>query len=115
MNRGDVVLVRFPFTNFTSTKVRPAVVISNDDINGSRGDVIVAFISSKTQGRIKDTDYIIRDTDPSFSNTGLTQTSLFKMAKIVTLDRSMISNRLGEVSEEIKTDIDEKLRKALAL
>jgi len=73
LNRGDIVLVTFPFTNFTSTKVRPAVIISNDDMNKTRGDVIVAFISSKIQRLIKDTDFIMEDTASGFSNTGLKQ------------------------------------------
>ncbi len=115
MNRGDIVLVTFPFTDFTSTKVRPAVIISNDDMNKTRGDVIVAFIASKIQRLTKDTDFIMEDTASGFSNTGLKQQSLFRMAKIMTLDRSMISVRIGKVSEEIKTEIDKRLCKALAL
>ena len=115
MNRGDIVLVIFPFTNFTSTKVRPAVIISNDDMNKTRGDVIVAFISSKIQRVTKDTDFIMEDTASGFSNTGLKQRSLFRMAKITTIDRSLISVKIGKVSEEIKTEIDKRLCKALAL
>jgi mRNA-degrading endonuclease toxin of MazEF toxin-antitoxin module len=49
------------------------VIISNDDMNKTRGDVIVAFISSKIQRLIKDTDFIMEDTASGFSNTGLKQ------------------------------------------
>jgi len=115
LNRGDIVLVPYPFTNFTSTKIRPAVIISNDDINKTSGDVIVGFISSNIQGLTKDTEFIIEDTDRGFSNTGLKQRSLFRMAKITTIDRSLISVKIGKVSEEIKTEIDKRLCKALAL
>ncbi len=115
MNRGDIVLVTFPFTDFTTTKVRPAVIISNDDINETRGDPIVAFISFKTQRPAKNTDFIVEDTDPGFLNTGLKQQSLFSMVKITTIDRSLISVKIGKVTEEIRTEIDKRLCKALAL
>ncbi len=42
MEKGEMVLVRFPFTDYTSSKLRPAVIISKDNTR----DVCVAFISS---------------------------------------------------------------------
>jgi len=43
IQRGDVVLVPFPFTDLTATKVRPAVIVSSDP---QGDDVTLAFISS---------------------------------------------------------------------
>lgn len=43
---GDVVVVPFPFTDFSSTKVRPAVVLTSL----TRGDVILCQITSKKPG-----------------------------------------------------------------
>lgn len=39
-NFGDVVLVPFPFTDQSTTKKRPAVVISSDDYQQQRLDLI---------------------------------------------------------------------------
>ncbi len=41
---GSVVLTRFPFTDLTGDKLRPALVISRD--NHRREDVVLAFITS---------------------------------------------------------------------
>lgn len=46
---GDVVLVRFPFTDQSTTKKRPAVVVSSADYNVRRPDVIVAAVSSRVR------------------------------------------------------------------
>jgi mRNA interferase MazF len=44
--RGDIVLVPFPFTDLSSTKKRPALIISNDEVNVT-GDFTVVMITSQ--------------------------------------------------------------------
>jgi mRNA interferase MazF len=44
---GDIILVPFPFTDQTSTKKRPAVVISSEEYNSSRADLIIMAITSR--------------------------------------------------------------------
>ena len=45
-SRGDIVLVPFPFTDLSSAKQRPALVVSADAFNSIRDDVLVASITS---------------------------------------------------------------------
>ena len=45
--RGDVVLVPFPFTDLSSSKRRPALIISSDSFNASNQDVILVAITSQ--------------------------------------------------------------------
>ena len=44
---GDVVLVKFPFTNQAASKQRPAAVISNRSYNQARPDVVPMAITSQ--------------------------------------------------------------------
>ena len=44
--RGDIVLVSFPFTDLSSSKRRPALVISPDAFNKRGQDVVLAAITS---------------------------------------------------------------------
>jgi mRNA interferase MazF len=44
MKKGKIVLTRFPFTNLSSDKRRPALILI--DTEASDPDTIVAFISS---------------------------------------------------------------------
>jgi mRNA interferase MazF len=44
-DQGDIILIRFPFTDLTSSKVRPAVVVSNNKVHYS-SDLIVAQITT---------------------------------------------------------------------
>jgi len=48
LRRGDVVLVPFPFTDLSTDKMRPAVIVSADP---QETDVTIAFISSRVSPR----------------------------------------------------------------
>lgn len=43
---GDVLLVPFPFTDQTTSKNRPTVVISSSAYNAARPDLILMAVSS---------------------------------------------------------------------
>lgn len=113
LKRGDVVLVPFPFTDLTSEKLRPAVIISVDP----QGiDVIIAFISSVVSPKeLSETDYVLRHDDAHFVRTGLKKTSTFRMRKLLTIERSRIIRRLGAVSPAVQKELDIRLGQAVGL
>ena len=45
--RGDIVLVPFPFTDLSSSKRRPALIISPDSFNSANKDVVLVAITSQ--------------------------------------------------------------------
>ena len=111
LKRGDIVLVPFPFTDLSAQKVRPAIALSITE-----RDTVLAFISSVVSSEpLSDTDYLLSENHPDFHRTGLKKTSIFKMNKLLTLDRSMILRRLGKVSDHIQKELDEKLKIAVGI
>jgi len=113
LQRGDVVLVPFPFTDLTTEKLRPAVVTSVDP---QETDVIIAFISSvPSPAELSETDYLLHRDNPDFAKTGLKKTSTFRMRKLLTIERRKILRRLGSVSSAIQKELDIRLRHALGL
>ena len=52
---GDVVLVRFPFTDLSTTKKRPALILSSAGFTSRQGDVVVLALTSQPQrdGRLR--------------------------------------------------------------
>jgi mRNA interferase MazF len=46
---GDLVLVRFPFTDFSTLKKRPALVLSSPSFTAQQGDVVVMAMTSQAQ------------------------------------------------------------------
>jgi len=86
---GSVVLTRFPFTDLSGGKVRPALVVSRD--NARRSDIVLAFITSQTAAT-KNPDAVA--IQPSSTN-GLKAPSFVRFDKLVTLETRVIVGKLG--------------------
>jgi len=113
LRRGDVVLVPFPFTDLTTEKLRPAIIISVDP---QKTDVVIAFISSVVSpARLSETDYLLNQDNPDFARTGLKKGSTFRMRKLLTIERSKIIRRLGRVSPATQKELDIRLRRAVGV
>lgn len=79
---GSIVLTRFPFTDLTGGKVRPALVVSRD--NDRRSDVILAFITSNVQAANNPDALAI---EPDAAN-GLKVPSVVRFDKLATLEKA---------------------------
>jgi mRNA interferase MazF len=113
LKRGDIVLVPFPFTDLTAEKLRPAIIVSPDPQDF---DVIIAFISSIVpSGELPPVDFLLTSNHPDFPQTGLKKASVFKMKKLLTIERTKIIRRLGKVSPAIQKELDGRLKEALGL
>ena len=113
MKKGIIVLAPFPFTDLTTIKRRPAIIVSSSTKRDN--DVIVAFISSKLKSTFNNTDFLLETNHPDFSLTGLKRTSVFNMDKLVTIEQSIIIGEIGKVSETILKELNSKLKIALDL
>jgi mRNA interferase MazF len=113
LKRGDIVLVPFPFTDLTAEKLRPAIIISPDP---QEIDVVIAFISSIVPpGELPPVDFLLTPKHPDFPQTGLKKASVFKMKKLLTIERTKIIRCLGKVSPAIQKELDRRLKEALGL
>ncbi|MBI5754618.1 type II toxin-antitoxin system PemK/MazF family toxin [Candidatus Peregrinibacteria bacterium] len=92
---GTIVLIPFPFTDLSSTKLRPALIISRT--SGKEEDVIVAFITTKTEHRKRLSDFSLKSSDAHFQDTGLKMNSVVRFDKIATLNKKLILGELGYV------------------
>lgn len=108
--KGKVVLVPFPFTDLTAAKLRPALVV----FEGEK-DVVLAFISSRIPTKASTSDVLIGKNRAGFVRSGLKAESVVKLDKIATILKDLIVGELGEVDEELKQEVNRKLRKTFRL
>lgn len=115
VKRGSVVLVRYPFTDLTGIKARPAVVLTPDELMRKLDDVLCLFISSSMPTDLLPTDFVLESSHPSFSTTGLRHRSVFRAHKLALLHKSLVLRVLGEMKEDLMDEIDQRLRTALGV
>lgn len=97
---GKIILVPFPFTDLTSAKIRPALILSR---TSKSHDVIVAFISSKiTKGS---STFALKSDGNNFAETGLKVSSEIRLDKIATLNRGVVLGELGSLGKATLSQI----------
>ena len=113
IERGDVLLLCFPFTNLQTRKVRPAIVVSSDSFNRKCRDAVFAFITTREYS--SPFDIRIRDTDPSFQTTGLKVPSTIRIAKLMCLEQELACRRLGRADKHILAEVNSALARLFDL
>lgn len=108
MIKNSIVLVPFPFADFSVSKVRPALCLTSEI--GKYNHVIIAFISSKIPEDLIDSDLLIKEHSEHAVGTGLTVDSVIRLHKMVTIPKTLIKRRLGSVTPILRIEINRKIR-----
>lgn len=94
------MLVTFPFTDLSGTKLRPAVILSETAF-----DITVCFITTQLQWK-EATDLLLDST----TKNGLRKPSLVRVSKMATLDKSLAKGLLGKLNQAELVELDRLLR-----
>jgi mRNA interferase MazF len=89
---GDVILVPFPFTDQSSAKKRPAVIVSCDRYNRKHPDLVVMAITSQTQTALLSDHRVIND----WQRAGLLKPSVLKPI-IMTIEIKLVLRTMGQL------------------
>lgn len=104
--RGDIVLVSFPFTDLTSYKRRPALILSPDSFNAAGVDLVLAAITS----HITDDPHRVLIHRGDFAQGWLSKTSLVKTTKLFTMHSSLVAKRICALRIEKMEEVLRLLR-----
>ena len=114
VSRGDSVLVDYPFSDRTGSKVRPALVVQADALNRRITDTILASISRSTH-RASVTQLFIDISTPEGDGTGLRQDSMIQCENLLTYDQRLVITKIGQIYEPLLEQINDCLKAALDL
>jgi len=105
--RGEIVLIPVPFSDLSSVKKRPVLVISNTLHNYANRDMIVVAVTSNLQqnGIVIDDEDLVTGAIP--------KTSLIRCEKIYTLEQSIVLKSFGVISEKVLENVASEINKLI--
>lgn len=112
MKRGDVVEVDWQYTDMSGSKVRPAVVVQGDFLNGVIDDTILVQITSTRHG-IPGTEVLL---DPAVeTGSGLSKLCVASCINITTYDQALVLRTIGYLSDAVMQQIEAYLKVVLEI
>ena len=115
VRRGDVALVRWPFSDGRGAKLRPAVVVQADRLNRRLSNTVLAAVTSNTKRATSPNQLLIVVATPEGRATGLLKDSAVACETLFTISRSLLTRRIGRLPDALIDDLDAYLRSALGL
>ena len=105
ITQKEIVLLPYPFTDLEGTKVRPALVLSNNDFNKKSDDCIIIPLTTV----IKDEPYSILINQEDLSSGKLLRPSRIRVDKIFTVEKRLVMMKIGTVNnitfEKVKSEL----------
>ena len=105
MKPGTVVLVRFPFSDLSASKLRPAVVLAEV----GRGDHILAQVTSNPYADPR----AVELTEDSFARGSLQRTSYARPGKLLTASEALIVRSIGDLTPDAVDSVREAVIRLL--
>ena len=115
MKRCDVVIVDFPFTSGSQSKVRPALVIQNDRENRQLTKTIVAMITGNLQRASQPAHYLVDPATSEGASSNLHGKSVVSCINLYTIEQTSVLRTIGRLSPAAMANVDDCLREALGL
>jgi mRNA interferase MazF len=116
VDRGDVVIVDFPFGEGRGSKVRPALVVQCNADNLRLDTVIVAMITKQTSLAGREPRHVLIDVSTEAGKaSGLWLQSVINCSQVATIKSDRIARRLGRLSDSLMEQLSCCLRDGLGL
>ncbi len=110
VQRGDVVLIDWPFAGGGMFKLRPAAVVQHDRDNARLTNTILAMITYVTRRALEPTRLLIDISTPEGRQTGLYQNSVINCCILFTVEQAKIRRTIGRLSMAVLQQVNDCLK-----
>ena len=110
--RGDVILVKFPYSDLVSYKRRPALIVQDETVETGLSQRVVTQITSNLD-RTRDTRVLVRKDSPDGQAMGILSDSVIVADHLATVLPREIDKVIGRCT--CMPEVDTALRRLLGL
>ncbi len=108
--QGDILLIPIPFTDLSSQKRRPVIVVSNNSYNQKTTDIVIVAMTSNPAP----VEYGFTITSSDLDTGTLNRPGKVRVDKVYTLSQSIVVKAFGRVNESTLERIRQTLRDLVA-
>jgi len=101
----DIVLIKFPFTNLSNYKLRPALIVSNSNFNKFENLMLIWIYWNKWNS-----NYSLPIKQENLENWKLNKQSFFRFHNIFSLERSLIQKKVANLKSDNLNIINNKIK-----
>ncbi|MBL7058638.1 type II toxin-antitoxin system PemK/MazF family toxin [Patescibacteria group bacterium] len=105
IKQKDIWLSPFPFSDFSETKIRPVLVMSNNNINNNY-DIIVCAITTS----IKENQYIVKIDNTNLEEGYLICSSSVRTENILKINKKLLIKKIGKLNNQTFELVIEKFK-----
>ena len=109
IKQRDLILVPFPFSDQSRRKVRPVIIISNDNFNDNSEDILVVGVTSN----ISRDNFSIELKNDDLEEGKLITKCRVKIDNILKLDKELIMKKIGRINKRIFNEIIDNIIKII--
>lgn len=101
ISQRDVVLLSFPFSDLLTSKVRPAIVLSNNRYNRHSEDFVAIPLTSNLKFR----GYAVLITNQELESGRLIVDSKAKVDRVFSVSQKLVRMKIGRANREVHARI----------
>lgn len=110
MKQQELLWVKIPFSDFSETKLRPALVVSNNAYNSRFDDLVVCAITSNAQKA----EYSVQLSQKDLVSGKLPIESRIKADKIMQINKKLVTHAFAKINEKKFNETITEITKLLA-
>jgi len=107
--QGEIVIVPFPFSDLSTIKQRPVLILSKNLDNEKSEDIITCGITSY----LKDSSYSVEIENKDLIEGEIPVKSRIKIDKLFTLDKNIIKKKIGRINETAFNKVKKEFTKLI--
>lgn len=109
MKQEDLIWVKIPFSDFAEAKIRPALIVSNNEYNSKHEDIVVCAITSKTEKA----PYSVALCQRDLASGNLPVESRIKADKIMQVSKKLVIRPFAKINEKKFDETTDEIKKLI--